>query len=372
MAAIDYARAQRPHWRMHQVSSSIENEEMPSFATTAVPRPRCRRTPLTIVVVAGAALVLLLAGALWAVHAYGPRFGLYLAPPSVEQYGEAALSNLEQGYYAAGSEWASARAELRDAAAEAEDYADLHDDIAAATSVAGGSHSTFLTPEEEQRYVTSSAGAFHTPTVRTESGVTTITVPALGSVSSELQQEYAQAAADGIAAAASDTCGWVVDLRGNTGGNMYPMLSGLALLLPNGDALSFRTRTGDLTTVTVQDDGVGIGQTITSVGEQPKIDDALIAVLQSGRTASSGEAVAVAFRGLEGAVSFGAPSAGYTSGNTVINLYDGASIALTTGVFVDRDGVSLNEQPIVPDQPTAAHDADEAAAQWLAEQGCVS
>lgn len=349
--------------------SSIYGGRMGPATENATRRPR-RRTLITVLAAIGAVIAVVLAAVLWAAHTYGPRYGFYLIPPSPQKYSEMALDHLEQGYYATGPEWEAAREDLARAGAEADDYADLHDEIAAATAVAGGKHSRFLTPEETEQYESSSTDEFEAPTVTTENGITTITVPKLGSVSEELQQQYAQTAADGIAAATPGTCGWVIDLRGNTGGNMYPMLSGLAAMLPNGDAFSFATRDGTSSSVTVQDDGVGMGDTITSVGDQPKITGAPIAVLQDELTASSGEAVATAFRGLDQARSFGTPSAGYTSGNVMPRLYDGATIVLTGSVYVDRDGVSLDEEPIEPDQSVEAADADDAAAQWLGEQGC--
>lgn len=106
------------------------------------------------------------------------------------------------------------------------------------------------------------------------------------------------------------------------------------------------------------------------VGEREKVTEAPIAVLQDDMTASSGEAVVTAFRGLDGVESFGVPSAGYTSGNAVHRLYDGAILAMTTSVYVDRDGVSLDEKPIRPDHETSAEAAEETALEWLADQGC--
>uniref|UniRef100_UPI000AE28285 S41 family peptidase n=1 Tax=Nocardiopsis listeri TaxID=53440 RepID=UPI000AE28285 len=95
-----------------------------------------------------------------------------------------------------------------------------------------------------------------------------------------------------------------------------------------------------------------------------------IAVLQDDMTGSSGEAVVTAFRGLDGVESFSVPSAGYTSGNAVHRLHDGAMLAMTTSVYVDRDGVSLDEKPIRPDHETSAEAAEETALEWLADQGC--
>ncbi|GAA1103024.1 S41 family peptidase [Nocardiopsis metallicus] len=317
-----------------------------------------------------AIVVLLLGGGgVWLVHTWGPQLGFYLFPPSPQRYADVALQLMEQGYYADGAEWETARERVLETAEGADSYADLHDVLAEAADVAGGSHTFFLTPEEAEGWADESTTEFRAPTVTVDGGVATVVVPELGSVSEELQQRYADEATADIAAAASEVCGWVVDLRDNTGGNMYPMLSGLSALLPNGAAMQFRMAAGAEMGVTVQDDGVGMnGNSFISVEETPKITGQPIALLQSERTASSGEAVLTAFRGLDSVESFGEDSAGYTSGNSVHTLYDGAELALTSSVYVDRDGVNLKEEPIRPDHPTEA--AEEDARQWLADADC--
>lgn len=46
------------------------------------------------------------------------------------------------------------------------------------------------------------------------------------------------------------TCGWIVDLRGDTGGNMYPMVVGLAPLLQPGELIRFRDADGNEINIT--------------------------------------------------------------------------------------------------------------------------
>ncbi|PDP87251.1 hypothetical protein CQJ94_12195 [Glycomyces fuscus] len=331
----------------------------------ARPRRPWRRA---LAVIAGAVVLLGGSGA-WLAHTYGPQFGVYLVPPSPQRYADVALGLLAGGYYAEGAEWEAARAEVLEAAENADAYADLHGVLAEAVDAAGGDHSFFLTPEEAAAWTDTATSDFRAPTVTVDGSIATIVVPELGSVSEELQQRYADAAVAGIAEAAPDVCGWVVDLRGNTGGNMYPMLSGLSPLLPNGPAMHFRTASGTQTSVTVQDDGVGMhGSSVVSVAQTPKATGRPIAVLQDELTASSGEAVLTAFRGLDQVASFGSESAGYTSANSVHTLYDGAELVLTNSVYVDRDGVNLDEEPISPDHPT--DEAEEDALRWLADTAC--
>lgn len=337
-------------------------------------RPSLRRTRngrrWALGIVGGALALGLVAGG-WAAYNYGPQFGVYVIPPSPERYADIALDIMDNGYYAEGPEWLAARSKVKEAAAEATTLEQLHAPLALAAAVAGGKHSFFLSPDEAAQSSESATENFAPPKVTSEGGITTVTVPALGSVSIDQQDEYAATAALGIEKADPGTCGWIIDLRGNTGGNMYPMLSGVSPLLPNGLAMSFLTRGGTETVVTVQDDGAGIGgNTTTAIPEIPKISDRPVAVLQDEQTGSSGEAVLTAFRGLDHVQSFGSPSAGYSSANSTHTLYDGALLVLTDSVYVDRDGVSLEERAIAPGVEAVAGFADRAAIDWLGQQGC--
>ena len=64
--------------------------------------------------------------------------------------------------------------------------------------------------------------------------------------------DYVDAAHDVLGAAA---CGWIVDLRSNGGGNLYPMLAALAPLLGPGPLLGYRDRHGRTDSWVIDDDG---------------------------------------------------------------------------------------------------------------------
>jgi hypothetical protein len=97
-----------------------------------------------------------------------------------------------------------------------------------------------------------------------------------------------------------------------------------------------------------------------------------VAVLTGPRTASSGEAVAVAFRGRPRTRSFGTPTCGMSTGNDVFPLSDRAAMFLTTCIMADRLGRSYGGA-IRPDQDIAgataqSHGQDpviQAALAWL-------
>lgn len=171
-------------------------------------------------------------------------------------------------------------------------------------------------------------------------------------------------------------CGWIVDLRDNGGGAMWPMLLGMAPLLRtsvvnNEDVGSFETAHGPqrwtLTATAVQ----LAGKSLLDFGQSGHVvrqPGAPVAVLFGPRTGSSGEASVLAWRGRPQARSFGQPTAGVSTGNVVHTLADGSRLLLTTSVMRDRndrgDGLKIE-----PDQRVEGDAATVAAAQaWLLAQ----
>lgn len=74
-----------------------------------------------------------------------------------------------------------------------------------------------------------------------------------------------------------------------------------------------------------------------------------VAVLVGPTTASSGEAVAIAFRGRSLTRLFGATTRGLTTSNRVFPLSDGSLLNLTTAAFADRMGTQY-ENGVTPDE----------------------
>ncbi len=176
-------------------------------------------------------------------------------------------------------------------------------------------------------------------------------------------------------------CGWVVDLSGNGGGNMWPMLLGLLPLLqgtPDKEGAviggfrsaegqrPWRQRDGEVL------DGANSRLRSRQAAYVLRGGSAPVAVVFGPRTASSGEAVALAFRGQPGSRSFGQPSAGYSTGNQPVPLVDGSMLLLTVNIMTDRQGQGDGRQ-LQPDQPTAPGASGLQAAQdWLLAQPACS
>jgi len=183
---------------------------------------------------------------------------------------------------------------------------------------------------------------------------------------------------------AAHPCGWIVDLRGNTGGNMWPMLAGIGPVLGEGEVGAFLDSDGAKLKWVYKEGKAGILSPDGATEITAKVEGAPyrlrqmppVAVLIDRGTASSGEAVAVAFRGRPNTRFFGEHSMGFSTANKGFLLSDGANMVLTTGVYLDRTGVEY-DSGVSPDEQVAGSDKEshtqegtvmDMAIKWLSKQ----
>lgn len=176
--------------------------------------------------------------------------------------------------------------------------------------------------------------------------------------------------------------GWIIDLRGNTGGNMWPMLDGVGPILGNGVVGAFVMASGKRVSWFYNDGKAGTRNTagIESVSlnlpatEEQAGPPPPVAVLVDSSTAKSAEAVAIAFHGRPNTRFFGQHTAGMSTAVQGFRLSDGAEIYLTTAIDADRNG-KVFPNGLTPDQvfpavtsmPQETNDAVlNAAEEWLA------
>lgn len=305
-------------------------------------------------------LIIIIAAALAVVMKYGPTFGFYLVPPSAETYGKNALSTIDKnGIFAGNDEWKSTYNECLKMIENAKNYDDTYDDIRKALSVGGGKHSMLMTKSESQDTTESYDEVL--PTVSLDGDIAIIKLPDfLGTA--EAGQKYAKVAEDFIHENRDKIKGVVLDLRGNTGGDMGPMATAVSSLLPDGELVYYHYRSYDVP-VTLKN---GVVSNAGTGGKSLYPDEKLnvpVAILTDDMTASSGEALTLCFRGLENTRTFGAPTAGYTSVNMLYNMYDGAQMYLTVAFDKARTGEIFKETSIEPD--VATDSPLEAALEWL-------
>ncbi len=305
-------------------------------------------------------LALIIAAALTVFAKYGPDFGLYLVPPSAERYGKDALATIgKNGIYSGSDEWKSTYEECLKMIENAESYEDTYPAIKKALSVCGGKHSMLMTKSESQS--TSDSYDEVLPTVSLNGDIAVIKLPDfLGTA--EAGRKYAKVAEDFIHENRDKIKGVVLDLRGNTGGDMGPMATAVSSLLPDGELMYYHYHSYDVP-VTLKDGVISnAGTGGKSLYPEEKLNVS-VAILTDGMTASSGEALTLCFRGLENVKTFGAPTAGYTSVNMLYSLYDGAQMYLTVAFDKARTGEIFKETPIEPD--VATDSPLEAALEWL-------
>lgn len=268
------------------------------------------------------------------------------------------------------ADWQAIEARARASAAGATQLGDIHDAIRGIIADLGERHS-FLLPAPPPGQV---AGVGSEPAMPGHELIDgrfgLVRLPGFTG-SPEQAVRYTATLRDSLTAmdAGGHMCGWIVDLRDNLGGNMWPMLNGLDPLLGAGPFGTFRNPSGELAYWRRAEGGIAPG--VATPDRPPSFElraaDAPVAVLIGPRTASSGEMTAIAFAGRSRARSIGAPSSGFTTANISIPLADGSVLGITTSFAQDRTGHEYSGS-IAPDEPVAAQDAEAAAVRWLEAQ----
>lgn len=162
--------------------------------------------------------------------------------------------------------------------------------------------------------------------------------------------------------------GWIVDVRGNGGGNMWPMVAGVEPILgdgvvgyfvaPSGAAVDWSVRGGAASNGTTEIVRTSATYSLLAA-RTPRV-----AVLTDQGVASSGEAVVVSFRARPDARSFGAATCGLSTANSGFRLSDGSTLQLTTALMADRARTPYGI-PIVPDETVGDAEVVARAVAWI-------
>ncbi len=282
--------------------------------------------------------------------------------------------------YSSSVDWPAVTAEAHKLAAQATTASGTYAAIRYAVDAlqgAGDLHARFyIEPEWTQVVKATGAAAAPSPPpavslVKGRLGA--IALPAISSSpTSPNSRTYTQSTLARISSlqARQQPCGWIVDLRNDTGGDMYPMLLSVGPILGAGRLIGFADAKGLRYYVSYKDGTLSGGG---YVNRAPlRVADfspaPAVAVLTGQMTGSSGEVVTVAFRERPNTRSFGSPTMGATNGPLPHRLADGAVLFLGVYYYADRSG-TVYEHPIKPDVSfayTATPSAvEQAAEKWL-------
>lgn len=268
-------------------------------------------------------------------------------------------------------DWPALRTEVRELVGAAQATSDTYGGIARALSLIDDKHSFFRTPFGSfisgTNGLNCQAPIAGVPQVADDIGYVRINAFS-GSSNDARAISFAEAIQTSIRDQDSSIIkGWIVDLRGNGGGNMWPMLAGVGPILGQGVSGHFIDPNNNVT-AWGYDNGKAFINLFTNtqlsdpyqlINPEPKV-----AVLLDKQVASSGEAIAIAFIGRENTRSFGTETCGLSTSNSNFNLSDNSTLFLTTAFMADRDRNTFGN-PVPVDQEASPQSIVEDAINWI-------
>lgn len=304
--------------------------------------------------------------------------------PQAKAYLDAAIG-LFRGQHINSSkmDWPAITRRAYATAAGARTTADTYPAIRLIISQLGEKHTILIEPDQAKADLTGKASGSAQPqpfvlpqATRIGGGIGLIRLYSFMGSSAQGQLYARTAQAEVNALKRQGVCRFIVDLREDGGGNMYPMLNGVSGLLEPGLLGSFETPQRKFMPWTLNG-GIVVAQppqeTRPIATENPTTRP--VAVLIGPHTGSSGEFTAMSFEGRANTRSFGAPTAGYVTGNVPMTLSDGALILMTGSWGLDRTGKRYLDR-IEPDESIGSFDEligkgiVNSAVKWLSAQPC--
>lgn len=164
---------------------------------------------------------------------------------------------------------------------------------------------------------------------------------------------------------ATDPAGWIIDLRDNTGGNMFAMIAGLGPLFPEGN-LGYEMGRTDTPWYFKKTQASGEVDVLQLADSDAEFERKLpIAVLINQETASAAEALAISLKCHPQSILLGTKTYGLATGNEMFFLPDSACLNLTTSVMADCQRVKYPDG-LAPDvEIKAALELFEYAVDWI-------
>jgi len=267
--------------------------------------------------------------------------------------------------------WVDFKNEVFSTVPTAQIISDTYPGIRKALTLLGDNHSHFISPSGLVIYVGPSGSLENigTPAIPNDVGYVKVTAY---SGSSNDAQAIAFATLIQYQIRNQDNFkikGWIVDLRNNTGGNMWPMLVGIGPILGEGVAGYFIFSDGRLYSWGFEN-GISVsnGYPITQLSDSYKllIPNPKVAVLLNSAVSSSGEVIAISFIGRDNTKSFGSATCGLSTANSTFKLSDNATLNLTTAHLADRNKKTYGV-PINPDVKSSIETIINDALAWIRE-----
>ena len=172
--------------------------------------------------------------------------------------------------------------------------------------------------------------------------------------------------------------GWIIDLRGNKGGDLTPMITSVKPFFGDTTIFTLKDRNNKLTTYKFSNGFYILEKNSKSTkllaykSGIENVKNIPVAILIDTKSASSAEMVAIAFKGRTRTIFLGEPTAGLTICTNGFTLSDNAFFTIATGKFYDTKGNSY-EHSITPDifirqEINSADETKQKAIEWILKQ----
>jgi carboxyl-terminal processing protease len=288
------------------------------------------------------------------------------------EYLEFALSKIRTfDFYAREADWPSLEQGAYEQASGAVDSSDVYPAIEWVLRSLEDGHG-FVIPSNQLHDFYGQFDTAQVPSARLIGQIAVLRLPRFGRAPQTRAGHQYVAAAWRALRTTTPSCGWVLDLRNNIGGDMYPMLGAVASFLDVGKPLGFLSASGDLSWVRVHEGAVraffrgGTHEQTFDYGSPPTVTPRRVAVLIGPDTVSSGEATLVALLSQSGVRTFGLPTRGLAGSPKRITMPDGAELWVTEVIDVDAMRTPY-PGAIAPDVQVGDHALAEAR-DWLLSQ----
>ncbi len=300
-----------------------------------------------------------------------------------------ALTFMQRNYYRKDQvSWPDLTAKARQQLRAASNCEDAYASITWCFKQLNERHSFVMPPEKAARYLGDDNNSAPEPSLSelvgeirgelVQDSIAYLTVPWVSSTDSLVCERVADSLQTVIARLDEGGISrWIIDLRMNSGGNCWPMLTGIGPLLGEG-ICGYFVSSGERIPIAYHDGSAFQGRHIlcrvSSKGYHTQKEHKSIVVLTGRRTVSAGEIVALAFKGRAQTWLIGEPTAGLTTANATYSLSDKSLLVLSVCQEAGYDG-QICEGSIQPDTFIATASlasgddpAKRAAVSWLTRQ----
>ncbi|MEP2667876.1 MAG: S41 family peptidase [Cyclobacteriaceae bacterium] len=290
---------------------------------------------------------------------------------TVEEYLNQMLDYMEENHINRKSiDWEAFRLAVQQKGATAANIDEADESIVLALEMLNDQTSFMITRLGEPLTFSTPCTDTEAPEVTVPEGIGYIKIPTFGNTGVNAAVFAEKMHAEIQAQDKADLKGWIVDLRENTGGNMWPMLAGIGPILGNGIAGYFVDSDNVKNSISYTDGAaiyeddavVAVSFPYTLISPNSKV-----AVLVDHATTNAAEAVAIAFIDKANTRSFGAKTCGRAGGNQTFSLSDGSVLYLTVAFIADRNQTEQRGE-LTPDElVTDPAMIFEKAVEWINE-----